>query len=153
MLEALLSERFQLAFHREQKVMSIYVLSLAKGGAKLKQNSASATDPSSVLSTVYPDHILMPARNASMEDFVAVLQRAILDRPVVNRTGLIGRYDFDLNWAPSEKEFGGEIPTPSDTSSPPLVTALQEELGLRLEAMHGPADVLVIDRASRPGEN
>ena len=82
-----------------------------------------------------------------------MLQRAILDRPVVDRTGLAGRYDFDLNWAPSEKEFGGEIPTPSDSSSPPLVTALQEELGLKLEAARGPAEVLVIDRVAKPTEN
>ena len=66
MLGSLLSERFQLAFHREQKEMPIYVLSLTKGVPKLKESNASATDPSSVISTVYPDHILMPARNASM---------------------------------------------------------------------------------------
>lgn len=154
MLSTLLTERFQLALHREQKQFPIYVLTVLKSGARLKAGSASATDPSSVVSTVYPDHVLMPARNASMGDFVAVLQRAILDRPVVDHTGLAGRYDFDLKWTPGEREFGGELQlATSDTSSPPLVVALQEQLGLKLEATRGPAAAIVIDRVEKPSSN
>lgn len=154
MLAALLIERFQLVAHREEKEFAIYALSVAKGGSKLKPSGASATDPSSVISTVYPDHLLMPARNASVQDFVAVLQRAILDRPVVDRTGLSGRYDFDLNWAPSEREFNGEIAAaPGDTASPPLVVAVQQQLGLRLEATRGLTNALVIDSVHRPSAN
>ena len=153
-LRTLLAERFQLALRHEQKEQAIYVLDVLKSGARLKAGNASATDPSSVISTVYPDHVLMPARNASMGDFVAVLQRAILDRPVVDHTGLTGRYHFDLAWAPSEREFGGELqPAPSDTPSPPLVIALQEQLGLKLQATRGPAESLVVERAERPTDN
>ncbi len=153
MLAGLLADRFQLSFHREQRRFALYSLSVGKGGAKLKSSEKGATDPSSVVSTVYPDHILMPARNASMQDFVAVLQRAVLDRPVVDKTGLDGRFDFDLEWAPSEREFGGEIEVPTASSSPPLVMALQQQLGLKLEATQGLAEALVIDRATPPSAN
>ena len=151
MLRTLLEDRFQLVFHRELKEFAIYSLTVAKDGPRLRNSGASATDPSSVISTVYPDHVLMPARNASMNDFVAVLQRAVLDRPVVDRTGLTGRYDFDLDWAPSERESGGEIAAaPADSPAPPLLTALQQELGLKLEATRGPAQAFVIDKAVKP---
>jgi uncharacterized protein (TIGR03435 family) len=154
MLRTLLGERFQLQFHREQKEFSIYELSVAKGGPKLKESAALPTDPSNVVSTVYPQKLVMPARNVTMDDFVAVLQRAILDRPVVNKTGLTGRYDFDLEWAPDETEFGGEIPAASsDAPSPPLFTAVQEQLGLRIEATHGPISTFVVDKAERPIPN
>ena len=86
-----------------------------------------------------------------MDDFVAVLQRAILDRPVVNKTGLAGKFDFDLEWAPDETQFGGEVPVaPAEAASPPLFTAMQEQIGLRLTATKGPVAALVIDRAERP---
>ena len=154
MLRGLLMDRFQLTFHREQKEFSIYVLTLAKDGPKLKESGGSPHDPTSVISTVYPDHILMPARNASMKDFTAVLQRAVLDRPVVDKTGLTGRYDFDLDWAQSEREFGGEIEAaPPNATSPPFVTALEQELGLKLAATHGLAEVLLVDKAEKPSAN
>lgn len=154
MLRTLLTERFQLTFHRQQKQFAIYLLTVSKEGARLKSSGAAENDPSSVISTVYPGRIVMPARNASMQDFTSVLQRAVLDRPVVNKTGLTGRYDFDLEWSPSGREFGGDIPAaPEDASSPPLFAAMQQELGLKLEATHGPAEAFVIDEVERPSDN
>lgn len=154
MLRKLLSDRFKLTFHREQKVFSIYQLELASGGPKLKQSVAPADDPPAMISTVYPQHIVLPARNATMGDLTSLLQRAILDRPVVNKTGLSGRFDFDLTWAPDETQFGGDVPVASpDAPSPLLFTAMQEQLGLRLEATRGPVDALVIDTAERPTAN
>lgn len=88
MLRILLADRFKLAFHREPKVFPIYALEIAKGGSKLKPSKAAATEQPALISTVYPQRILLPARNASMADFVSVMQRAILDRPVVDKTGL-----------------------------------------------------------------
>ena len=155
MMRDLLTERFKLAFHREAKEFSIYELQIAKGGPKLK-TSAAAADVPPVMGpgVVYPQKIEMPGRNASMADFVAVMQRAILDRPVVDKTGLTGRYDFDLVWAPDETQFGGGVPVASaDAPSPPLFTAMQEELGLRLEATRGLVQALVVDRVERPSEN
>ena len=153
MLKALLAERFKLTFHREQKVFSIYELQQAKGGQKLR-SSAEAADATPVLiSVVYPEKIVLPARNATMEEFALVLQRAILDRPVVDKTGLAGRFDFDLEWAPDDSQFGGEVATRENSTSPPLFTAMQEQLGLKLEATRGPIPALVVDAASQPTAN
>jgi uncharacterized protein (TIGR03435 family) len=91
MLRTLLSERFKLSFHREEKEFSIYALEVAKGGPKLKESTAAASDPPQLISTVYPPaRIHLPAKNATMSDFTSLLQRALLDRPVVDRTGLTG---------------------------------------------------------------
>ena len=86
-----------------------------------------------------------------MPELASVFQRAALDRPVVDHTGLSGRYDFDLEWTPDESQFGGlgRKETPESTK-PDLFTAIQQQLGLRLEATKGPIATLVIDRAERP---
>jgi len=154
MLRNLLTDRFRLTFHREQKDFSIYVLELAKNGPKLKLSTASPDDPPALISMVYPQRIVLPARNASMQDFVSVMQRAVLDHPVVDKTGLAGRYDFDLEWAPDETQFGGEVPVASaDAPAVPLFTAIQQQLGLRLEATRGPVSALVVDAAEKPSAN
>jgi len=89
-----------------------------------------------------------------MGEFASLLQRAVLDRPVVDETGLAGRYDFDLEWAPDETQFGGEVPTASaEAQSAPLFTAVQEQLGLKLVATRGPVEALVVDKAERPSAN
>ncbi len=135
MLRTLLSDRFKLTIHREPKVFPIYALEIAKGGSKLKQSTAAATEQPALISTVYPQRILLPARNASMADFVSMMQRAILDRPVVDKTGLTGRFDFNLEWAPDESQFGGDVtPAASDVPIAPFFTAIQQQLGLRLES-------------------
>lgn len=152
MLRTLLHDRFHLAFHRVPKVFSIYEITVAKGGIQFNPAGAPDREPM-VTSVVYPDHLEMPARNASMDDLARVMQRAILDRPVVDKTGLTGRYDFDLDWAPDETQFGGAIPTPQDSKSPPLLVAMREQLGLEMKATHGPIDTLVIDKADKPDNN
>jgi uncharacterized protein (TIGR03435 family) len=152
MLRTLLLDRFHLKFHRVPKVFAIYEISVAKGGILFEATREPNRDPM-VTSVVYPDHLEMPARNASMDDLARVMQRAILDRPVVDKTGLTGRYDFDLDWAPDETQFGGAIPTPQDTKSPPLLVAMREQLGLEMKATRGPIDTLVIDKADKPDNN
>jgi uncharacterized protein (TIGR03435 family) len=154
MLRNLLADRFKLTFHREQKEFSIYELEVAKGGPKLKASTASADAPVALISTVYPQRMVLPARNATMSDLVSLMQRAMLDRPVVDKTGLSGRFDFDLEWAPDETQFGGEVPIASaDAPTAPLFTAIQQQLGLKLEATRGPVDALIVDEAERPSEN
>ena len=154
MLRALLSERFGLTFHREPKVFSIYELTVAKDGPKLKKSAEAPDSPPGLISVVYPRHITLPARNATMGDFVSLLQRAVLDRPVVDKTGLAGRFDFDLTWAPDETQFGGEVPVaPSDAQAPPLFRAVQDQLGLKLIATKGPVEAIVVDKVERPTAN
>jgi uncharacterized protein (TIGR03435 family) len=151
MLRTLLTDRFGLTFHREPKVLSIYEMQVAPGGPKLKPTAAAPGAPINVVNTVYPSKVVLPARNATIQDVVAMMQRAMLDRPVVDKTGITGRYDFDLEWAPDETQFGGAlVPAPSDSPSPPLFTALQEQLGLKLVATRGSVDALIIDHAAQP---
>jgi uncharacterized protein (TIGR03435 family) len=154
MLRGLLTDRFKLTFHREEKEFSIYELDVAKGGPKLKPSTAAPDDPPALVSTVYPQKMMLPARNATMADFVAMMQRAMMDRPVVDKTGLTGRYDFDLEWAPDETQFGGALPTaPVDAQAPPLFTALRDQLGLEFKPTRGSVSTLVVDGAERPAEN
>jgi uncharacterized protein (TIGR03435 family) len=151
MLRALLTDRFKLNFHRQDREFSIYVLEVAKGGPKLKESTAEASDPTQLISTVYPDHMHLPAKNATMGDFAALLQRALLDRPVVDKTGLTGRYDFDLDWAQDETQFGGQVPVASaDAEEPPFFTAIEQQLGLRIDATRGMVPAFVIDGVERP---
>lgn len=154
MLRSLLTDRFKLTFHREPRDFSIYQLELSKSGSKLKETAVPNDPPTVGPGVVYPQRIVMPARNATMGDFASLLQRAILDRPVVDKTGLSGRYDFDLEWAPDETQFNGDGPTSSpDAPSPPLFSAIQQQLGLRLVATRGPVDALIIDKAEHPSAN
>ncbi len=94
---------------------------------------ARPDDPPEFYGVVHPGKNEVPAKSVTMDDFVAMLQRANLDRPTVNRTGLAGKYDFDPVWARDESQNGGEIEkAPDDAGNPPLFTAMQEQLGLKL---------------------
>jgi uncharacterized protein (TIGR03435 family) len=160
MLRKLLAERFGLKFHREKKQFSIYELTVATGGAKVTKSDAPFDEASNVTSTLYPassggiDHALLPAHNITMLQFASVLQRAILERPVVDNTGLAGRYDFKLEWTPDGSQFGGQLPSGApDSDKPGLFEAVQQQLGLRITATKGPLDTLVIEALQRPSAN
>jgi len=89
-----------------------------------------------------------------MAELASVLQRAALEYPVVDKTGLSGRYDFDLEFAPDETVFGGAPGKGTDDATKPdLLAAMQQQLGLKLEATKGPVAVLVIDHVERPSGN
>ncbi len=93
-----------------------------------------------------------------MADFVGLLQGAVLDRPVLDQTGLTGRFDFSLNWTPDDSQFAGmgaKSPPPTDGANAPpsLYTAIQEQIGLKLDATKALADVIVIDHLEKPSEN
>jgi uncharacterized protein (TIGR03435 family) len=158
MLRKLLTDRFQLDFHREPKELPIYVITVARGGPKLKPTAARPGSQPELINTIYPEekggvHVILPARNATIMQFVAMMQRTVLDRAVVDQTGLFGTYDFDLEWTPDENQFGGNLPRSVESTKPSLFTAMQEQLGLRLEATKGLVSALVIDRVERPSEN
>ena len=87
-----------------------------------------------------------------------IMQGAVMDKPVVDHTGLTARYDFNLNWTPDESQFeamgGFKPPSADDTNAPPaLSTAMQEQLGLKLEPVKAPIQILVVDHIERPSEN
>jgi uncharacterized protein (TIGR03435 family) len=156
MVRTLLTDRFNLKFHTEPKEFPVYVLTVARGGSKLKESAAPADEQPVLLNTVYPgEKIFLPARNATMAQFASMLQRAVLDRPVIDKTNLSTRYDFDLEWTPDDTQFGGNLPPvpPQNVVKPDLFAALQQQLGLRLESSRAPIDTIVIDRVQRPSEN
>jgi uncharacterized protein (TIGR03435 family) len=158
MLRKLLTDRFQLAFHREPKELPVFAITVAKGGSKLKESAAPAGTLPELINVIYPEekggvHVMLPARNATILQFAAMMQRTVLDRPVVDQTGLSGTYDFDLEWTPDDNQFGGNLPRSAESTKPSLFVAMQEQLGLRLEATKGPVQALVIDRVKRPSEN
>jgi uncharacterized protein (TIGR03435 family) len=158
MLRKLLADRFKLTFHREEKEFSIYALTVAKNGPKLKESTAPPDKLADLISVVFPDRVLLPARNTTTAQFASQFtNRGVLDRPVVDRTGLSGKYDFDLEWADDETQFGGQLRKRASTDDgpdkPDLFAAVQQQLGLRLDATKGPIEVLVIDNVARPSEN
>ena len=93
----------------------------------------------------------MMSRKVSMQKFAGTLSE-IMDRPVLDMTGLKALFDVDLKWAPDETQFGGRRATADNSDAPSIFAALQE-LGLKLDARKGPVDVLVIDQADRPSAN
>lgn len=155
MVQKLLADRFQLKFHRDKKELAVYAITVAKSGPKL---SKSEGNPSGLPGLFFRGLGNLPATNATMADFAGVLQSAVLDRPVVDQTGLAGRWDFTLTWTPDEFQFGGAAknmpPPPNNGAAPPdLFTAFQEELGLKLESTKAPAEVFVIDKVAKPTDN
>ncbi|MGA8111090.1 MAG: M56 family metallopeptidase [Acidobacteriaceae bacterium] len=153
MIRKLLADRFALKLHEEKREMAAYVLTVGKDRPKLTR-SADA----SVLGgfTMGPLGV-MHAGGASMGDFTHVLQGDILDRPVVDRTGLEGRWDFTLQWMPDDTQFAGmKVPRQAADDAntlPPLFTAIQEQLGLKLESQKADVPVLVIDHVEHPSPN
>ena len=155
MIQKLVEDRFKLTTHREQRELSVYTIVVAKDGPKMRKNE---TNPNGLPGLLFKGLGVLPATNATMGDFASVLQSVVLDRPVVDKTGLQGRWDFTLTWTPDETQFAGagvRVPPPSnDPNAPPVIsTAFQEQLGLRLESTRAPVDVLVVDRVERPSEN
>jgi uncharacterized protein (TIGR03435 family) len=157
LVRSFLADRFQLTLHRETRELPVYSLIVLPGGPKpaLARNDSN---PSGLPSLLFRGLGVLPAINASLADLAGVLQTAVLDRPVVDRTGLPGRYDFTLTWTPDESQFAGlgvRVPPPSgDANAPPgLFTAVQEQLGIRLDSTRAPVEVVVIDRAERPSGN
>ncbi len=161
MLRKLLTDRFNLQFHTEKQQLAVYVLTVASGGVKLRKSDAPPDAPSGY---GFPDVVpvtQMKVIHMTMPAFVSALQRTVLDRPVVDETGLHDRYDFVLQWTPDESQFiplqgtGVHVPSSSgDANAPPgLFTAIQNQLGLKLEAKRAMDDVAIIDRVERPSAN
>jgi uncharacterized protein (TIGR03435 family) len=154
MLQKLLADRFKLSFKREKREMPAYIIVVAPGGPKLNK---SGGDPNGLPGLFFKGLGVLPAINATMGDFAGVLQGAVLDRPVVDQTGLSGRWDFTLQWTPDETQFGGrggQAAAQAGPNAPPgLFTAMQEQLGLKMDSTRAPVEALVIERAERPSEN
>jgi uncharacterized protein (TIGR03435 family) len=149
MMQKLLADRFQLTFHRETKEMPVYALVLAKNGPKLRVSDKDQT-------TIQGGRGQVTYQKCSMAFFAQNLSPR-LGRTVLDRTGLKGEFDFTLE-ATIEDEIrkrveAGEASASSEPVGPTIFTALQEQLGLKLESTKGPVEILVIDRAQKPSGN
>ncbi len=148
MLKGLLTERFQIAVHTEEKPMRVYALMADKGGTKVKETSASPSDPGGCSGQREQGLAYRTCQNTSMTLFAETLPRMspnYVDAPVVDLTGLVGRYDFQLSWQPQQlRAKEGDTPT-----GPTIFDALRSQLGFRLESRKMPIPIVVIDRVER----
>jgi uncharacterized protein (TIGR03435 family) len=157
MIRSLLEERFGLKFHKEQRQLSVYALTTIKSGAKI----AKADPPRGNLPGFGGPPGFMTVRNATMPEFTEFLQARMVDQPVVDQTGLEGRYDLSLRYTPDAAllaQFGPGGPPPPPPSPdgeipPDLFAAFERQLGLKLDSIKAPVDVIVIDKAEKPTEN
>jgi len=146
MQQALLADRFKLAIRRENKVIPVYVLGIAKNGPKLEKSG-----PGESSSGNGQGHL--EGRNITLAGLAWRLGRK-LDRPVVDRTGLPGEFNYKLEWTPEEElakraaQPGAALP-----DRPSIFVAIQQQLGLKLEPQKAPVEILVIDHAEKPTEN
>jgi len=147
MVRKLLAERFGLKAHHEQREMPVFAMTVAKGGEKMEK---SPGDPNGTMNENVRNgdgQRKLQFTNTSMKDFTLMMLVEV-DRPVVDQTGLEGRYNFSLSYTKDESR------APTDgTAAPSLFTAIQEQLGLKLEPVKAAADVLVVDAIQRPAAN
>jgi uncharacterized protein (TIGR03435 family) len=159
MLRALLSDRFKLTFHREAKTLPVYELMVATSGPKINSSDGPPSDGRpALIFTLFPERrARLPVRDATMAEFASLLSHGAVDRPVVDKTGLTGRYDFVLDWAPDESDFDGMMRArpalAEDSAEPGLFEAVQQQLGLKLVPTRGPIETMVLDHVERPSDN
>ena len=156
MLKNLMKDRFGLSLHTEKRELSVYAISIGKNGPagiKMVKNTTNGerVGAQGLGRTVF--------NGLTMAGFARQLQLRVLDRPVIDQTGLTDRYDFTLNWRPDEFQFPRASAAQraaalaAADALPDLFTAFQEQLGMKLGATKALADVLVIDKVSKASEN
>ncbi|MGB2591192.1 MAG: M56 family metallopeptidase [Candidatus Acidiferrum sp.] len=158
MLQTLLADRFKLTLHSETKELSIYVLGVAGGGPRLQEAKPGDTYSDGLKGLdgrpAGPHYMVLrsgefTAQTQPMSSLARVLSR-VLSRPVLDKTGLTGNYDFALQWTPDASQGA---PTPVESSASSIFSSIQEQLGLKLETQSSPVEVLVIDNAKQPSDN
>jgi uncharacterized protein (TIGR03435 family) len=149
MLQALLKDRFQLAFHMESKVVPGFALVTAKNGLKIE-----ATKDAAAGSRSSANNGRMDASGMSMERLATWLART-LRSPVTDATGVAGVYDLKLEWDPASVRPAAaqDAQSADQPTAPSIFTALQDQLGLKLEPRKVSMQILVVDRAEKPSEN
>jgi uncharacterized protein (TIGR03435 family) len=148
----LLAERFGLEFHREKRELSAYVMTVDKAGIKMTKSE----NPVPLYGIGGRGPGAVGVRNATMAEFADFLQSRLLERPVVDQTGLKERFDFTLEWKPDPSQLGPNPPAqlPANVEDrPDLMTAMRVQLGLKVESGKAPVEVLVIDKLTKPTEN
>ncbi len=176
MLQTLLEERFKLKVHWETKEVPVYALTVAKGGPKLQPFKEGSCIPLDFTQIGVAQKPGQPCRNGmtrkgsngivdwrgiSLDQFAKEVLIGVVDRPVIDKTGIAGKFNFHLEFAPDNATPaflpGGELDHgqvgPSDPVGPSIFSAIQEQLGLKLVPAKGPREFLVIDHVERPSGN
>ncbi len=165
MMQSLLEDRFQLKLHSETKEASVYALVVGKDGPKIKLSAdqISPTVNGPAPSGAGPNHGAMRLGRGSLTGNAVALSLFIrllsqqLNRTVIDKTNLTGRFDIQMQWTPDVGEEslgpGGTTLPPPETSGPSIFTAIQEQLGLKLVSTKGRVESLVIDRVQMPSAN
>ena len=145
MLQKLLADRFGLKFHRDKRELPVYAIQIAKGGPKLKPPANPDAEADQDASN-HGTEVTVTITTGTMADFILGMQ-FFFDRPLVDQTGIPGRHDFTLRYTYDEAHA-------TDPNAPPgLFTAIQEQLGLKLDAVKASIDVFAIDRVEQPSAN
>jgi len=160
LLQKLIPDRFSLEFHNDKKELSAYVITVAKGGEKIKKEENSDIPVPGFGGRPQSGFNI---HNATMAEFASVMQAQFMDLPVVDHTGFgVTRYTFILKFTPdpSMRPFGGAAapapeaqPTAPDPDAPPDIFSAMEQLGLHMQKTKAPIDVMVIDKIEKPSPN
>lgn len=169
MLQPALADRFRLKVHNETKQLPVFELVLAKSGSKLKEATRGDTYATGIKGADGKGHAGMmrmsPGEVTGQGVPIATLVNLLatqLHQTVIDKTGLSGTYDLDLTWSPEQESGpmfrGGDgsqqkTDTAPDSTGPSIFTALQEQLGLKLQSTKGPVDTIVVDHIEMPSEN
>jgi uncharacterized protein (TIGR03435 family) len=169
MLKALLEDRFKLKIHRETNEIPVYELTVAKDGLKAPRFTTGSCTPfdwntplSDQLQSQTQKHCVDRETRRGVSVFVQLDAMSVdafikfflsrLDRPVIDKTGLTGLFDFHLDYAPDQASTDGSA-LPADPAGSSIFTAVQQQLGLKLTRAKGPGEYLVIDQVERPSAN
>jgi uncharacterized protein (TIGR03435 family) len=156
MIQGLLKERFQLAFHYDEKELSAYSLTVGKNGVKMTKSEASNVQLPGIGGRAMGNIVV---RNATMNDFAEFLQTRVLERPVIDQTNLKDRFDFTLVWTPDAAQVAQSganappPPPPGPDSPPDLFGSVSQQLGLNLQGAKLPVKVMVVDKLEKPSAN
>ena len=155
MMQSMLADRFKFKSHEDSKEAPAYALVVGKNGPKLKPSEPGTE----VRQTMRVGHGQLSAKKLTMDRLADQLADNV-GRPVVNKTGIPGEYDLELEWTPDPGQGGpfgappaGEAPPPVDSLGPSIFTAVQDKLGLKLEGTKAPVKMIVIDAIEKPSEN
>jgi uncharacterized protein (TIGR03435 family) len=155
MTRSLLEDRFLLRIHRETREMPVFALTVDKDGPKLQPTQNGRSGPGGLRAGQSRSNVTSAGGELSGSGIAIVKLMEMLvpqaGRPIIDRTNLAGTYDFSLKFAPLSANT--TVPAGTDSSAPFFFTAIQEQLGLKLEAAKGPVEVLVIDSVAKPSEN
>lgn len=148
MVRKLLTDRFHLQFKRDKREMSCFTLTVAKGGPKIAASQSAPDAGQDQSANSDGGRVTWRFTNNPMPEFAKFLQSEVLDRPVVDETGLKGKYDFKLEWTTNP-----EAVAPDTNAAPGFLTAIQEQAGLKVEPSKAEVEVLVVTRVEQPSEN